>query len=178
MMWDMSNLRGRVIAKDIVDTANELVPRMIAEGADIIVAIPHSGFSTATREGMDENAVYFLSQVAGIDAIMFGHSHRVFPGEAFAEFAGADIEKGTINGVPATMPGFWGSHVGLVDLELSVSGDGEWTVVDGVGSTRAIYERQGSDVVTAGRCSRRSARCGQRGACSDNQLYAYRGWST
>lgn len=147
MQWDMSNLRGRVIAKDIVDTALEVVPRMKAEGADIVIAIPHSGFSTAGREGMDENAVYHLSTIPGIDAIMFGHSHRVFPGEAFAGMSGADIDKGTINGVPATMPGFWGSHLGIVDLELRVSDDGEWTIVDGIGAVRSIYERDGGDVV-------------------------------
>ncbi len=147
MIWDLTNLRDRVIAKDIVETARELLPKMKAEGADIVVAIPHSGFSTAEREGMDENAVYYLSQVPGIDAIMFGHSHRVFPSDAFSDFSGADIEKGTINGVPATMPGFWGSHLGLVDLELNVTGKGEWTVINGVGSARPIYKREGSDVV-------------------------------
>lgn len=148
MQWDMSNLRGRVIAKDIVDTALDVVPRMKAEGADIVIAIPHSGFSTVDRKGMDENAVYHLSNIPGIDAIMFGHSHRVFPGEAFAGMNGANIEKGTINGVPSTMPGFWGSHLGVVDLELRVSNGGEWTVVDGIGGVRSIYEQDGSDIVS------------------------------
>jgi 2',3'-cyclic-nucleotide 2'-phosphodiesterase/3'-nucleotidase len=148
MQWDMSNLRGRVIAKDIVDTALDVVPRMKAEGADIVIAIPHSGFSTADRKGMDENAVYHLSNIPGIDAIMFGHSHRVFPGEAFAGMNGANIEKGTINGVPSTMPGFWGSHLGVVDLELRVSNGGKWTVVDGIGGVRSIYEQDGSDIVS------------------------------
>ncbi len=147
MQWDMSNLRGQVIAKDIVDTALDLVPKMKAEGADIVIAIPHSGFSTADREGMDENAVYHLSNVPDIDAILFGHSHRVFPGEAFAGMGGVDIDKGTINGVPATMPGFWGSHLGIIDLELQVSNAGEWTIVDGIGDVRAIYERDGGDII-------------------------------
>ena len=148
MQWDMSNLRGRVIAKDIVDTALDVVPRMKAEGADIVIAIPHSGFSTADRKGMDENAVYHLSNIPEIDAIMFGHSHRIFPSEAFSGMNGANIEKGTINGVPSTMPGFWGSHLGIVDLELRVSNGGEWTVVDGIGGVRSIYEQDGSDIVS------------------------------
>ena len=148
MQWDMSNLRGRVIAKDIVDTALDVVPRMKGEGADIVIAIPHSGFSTADRKGMDENAVYHLSNIPEIDAIMFGHSHRIFPSEAFSGMNGANIEKGTINGVPSTMPGFWGSHLGIVDLELRVSNGGEWTVVDGIGGVRSIYEQDGSDIVS------------------------------
>ena len=117
MQWDRSNLRGRVVAHDIVDTAAALVPKMKAEGADIVVAIPHSGISTATREGMEEQTTYYLSLVPDIDAIMFGHSHRVFPSETYADIEGVDLVNGTINGVAATMPGFWGSHLGFVDLQ-------------------------------------------------------------
>jgi len=147
MNWDMSNLKGRVVAHDIVDTARQLVPQMKAEGADIVVAIPHSGIATVSPHGMDENASYYLSQVPGIDAIMFGHSHRVFPSDAYADLAGVDIENGTINGVPATMPGFWGSHLGYVDLQLSVSDSGEWTVAGGIGAVRPIVRRDGSELI-------------------------------
>ncbi|MEM7500534.1 MAG: bifunctional 2',3'-cyclic-nucleotide 2'-phosphodiesterase/3'-nucleotidase [Pseudomonadota bacterium] len=142
LQWDLSHLKGRVVAHDIVDTARRLVPRMREEGADIVIAIPHSGIGRLERHGMEENATYHLSTVPGIDALMFGHSHRVFPSDAYGNMPGVDVEKGTINGVPATMPGFWGSHVGYVDLELAVSADGVWRVVDGRGSVRSIFERR------------------------------------
>lgn len=148
MQWDMANLAGRVVAKDIVDTARLLVPKMKSEGADVVIAIPHSGFTVKTRSGMDENAVFYLSEVPGIDAIMFGHNHQVFPSETYASVSNVNIEKGTINGVPSTMPGFWGSHLGIVDLQLSVSTAGKWQVLDGKGSTRAIY-RQDKDGIVA-----------------------------
>ncbi|MEJ2172762.1 MAG: bifunctional 2',3'-cyclic-nucleotide 2'-phosphodiesterase/3'-nucleotidase [Woeseiaceae bacterium] len=147
MQWDFSNLRGRVTARDIVETALELVPRMKAEGADIVVAIPHSGLAAIDRRGMDENATYYLSQVPGIDAILFGHSHRVFPGDRYADIAGVDITRGTINGIPSSMPGFWGSHLGYVDLQLVVSDTGEWAVVDGIGAVRPIFKRDGQDII-------------------------------
>jgi 2',3'-cyclic-nucleotide 2'-phosphodiesterase/3'-nucleotidase len=147
MNWDMSNLKGRIVAHDIVDTARQLVPQMKAEGADIVVAIPHSGIATVAPHGMDENASYYLSQVPGIDAIMFGHGHRVFPSDTYADLAGVDIENGTINGVPATMPGFWGSHLGYVDLQLTVSDTGEWIVASGIGAVRPIFKRDGSDLI-------------------------------
>ena len=147
MQWDRSHLHGRVVAHDMVDAAERLVPKMREEGADIVVAIPHSGLSSAARRGREEQATYYLSRVAGIDALMFGHSHRVFPGAAFADFPGADVEAGTINGKPATMPGFWGSHLGYVDLELAVSADGEWRVVSGRGAVRPIYERRDGNAV-------------------------------
>jgi 2',3'-cyclic-nucleotide 2'-phosphodiesterase/3'-nucleotidase len=147
MKWDLSNLRGRVIARDIVDTAREVVPRMQAEGADLVIAIPHSGISTVGRRGMDENATYYLSTVPGIDAILFGHSHRVFPSDNYRGIDGVDVDKGTINGVPATMPGFWGNHLGYVDLQLSVSDTGEWTVLGGRGVVESIAARDGTDSV-------------------------------
>jgi 2',3'-cyclic-nucleotide 2'-phosphodiesterase / 3'-nucleotidase len=43
MQWDKKNLEGKVIAKDIVETAKKFIPEMKSKGADIIVAIPHSG---------------------------------------------------------------------------------------------------------------------------------------
>ncbi|MGB0941869.1 MAG: bifunctional 2',3'-cyclic-nucleotide 2'-phosphodiesterase/3'-nucleotidase [Marinomonas sp.] len=143
MTWDKANLTGKVISKDIVETARKFVPEMKAKGADVVVAIPHSGMYDTPREGMDEHATYYLAKVEGIDAIMFGHSHRVFPGDkALDAYEGVDSEKGTVFGVAATMPGFWGSHLGVVDLTLEKE-NGKWEVVDGTGSVRAIAKREG-----------------------------------
>ncbi|MDA0705088.1 MAG: bifunctional 2',3'-cyclic-nucleotide 2'-phosphodiesterase/3'-nucleotidase [Proteobacteria bacterium] len=147
MNWDRTNLQGKVVAHDIVDMARELVPKMKAEGADIVVAIPHSGLGPTASQGMDENAAWLLSTVPDIDAIMFGHSHQVFPSATYAGINNVDIERGTINGVPATMPGSWGSHLGYVDLQLAVGANGTWRVVDGAGRTRPIVERIGDEVV-------------------------------
>ena len=47
-----------------------------------------------------------LAAVEGIDAIMTGHNHLMFPSSAFADFAGVDADKGTIHGKPATMGGY------------------------------------------------------------------------
>ena len=76
---------------------------------------------------MAENSVYYLTEVEGIDAIAFGHSHAVFPSKAFANLPNTDVEKGTINGVPSVMPGRWGDHLGVIDLVLKQKGD-SWTV--------------------------------------------------
>ena len=126
MQWDKQNLTGKVITKDIVDTARVFVPQMKAAGADIVVAVPHSSLTTVDRTGLDENATFYLSEVPDIDAILFGHGHIEFPGRRFADLAGVDNDNGLVNGVPAVMPGFWGSHLGVIDLDLSVSDTGAW----------------------------------------------------
>lgn len=146
MQWDKTNLEGKVVTKDIVETAEHFIPKMKADGADIIVAIPHSGIGTVTSEGMEENATYDLSKVDGIDAILFGHSHGTFPSAAYDGIEGVDTTNGTINGTPAVMPGYWGSHLGLVDLQLQHA-DGKWTVLNGKSSTRGIADKDGKPLV-------------------------------
>ncbi|EGQ9881577.1 2',3'-cyclic-nucleotide 2'-phosphodiesterase [Vibrio vulnificus] len=140
MVWDKKNLEGKVFAKDIKETAEELVPQIKKEGADVIVAIPHSGVSSDPYKIGAENSVYYLSEVDGIDAIAFGHSHAVFPGKGFDNIQGVDNQAGTINGVAAVMPGRWGSHVGIIDLELQQK-QGKWTVVKGQTEARPIFDK-------------------------------------
>lgn len=147
MQWDKTNLAGKLVARDIVDSAHRYVPEMRSKGADIVIAVPHSGLTTQAPRAMDENATYELSLIHGIDAILFGHAHQVFPSETYADFPGVDVKRGTINGVPATMPGFWGSHLGIVDLELRRGVLGGWEVISGIGSVRAIYKREGREKV-------------------------------
>lgn len=139
LQWDKVNLEGKVTVKDITETAKQLVPQMRKEGADIVIAIPHSGLSSDPYKLMAENSVYYLSEVEGINAIMFGHSHGVFPSDKFSGIKGIDIENGLINGVPAVMPGQWGDHLGVVDLVLDKS-DAGWTVSTAKATTRAIFD--------------------------------------
>jgi 2',3'-cyclic-nucleotide 2'-phosphodiesterase / 3'-nucleotidase len=140
MLWDRSNLLGKVRTLDIVETARKYVPEMRAKGADVVVAIPHSGLEFGTTILFAENVVAKLSSVPGIDAILFGHSHGEFPGGFFSKHPKVDLAKGTIGGVPAVMPGAWGSHLGVVDLTLD-NASGRWAVTDGRAHLRAVWDR-------------------------------------
>ena len=139
MTWDKSNLAGKVKVNDITETARRYVPQMKKEGADLIVAIPHSGLSSLPYQVMAENSVYYLSQVPDINAIMFGHSHAVFPSKDFFDIKGVDIDKGTLNSIPAVMPGQWGDHLGLVDLVIN-NDQGSWKVEEATAQARPIYD--------------------------------------
>jgi 2',3'-cyclic-nucleotide 2'-phosphodiesterase / 3'-nucleotidase len=140
MQWDKAHLEGRVIAKDMVAVAQKYVPEMRAKGAQVVIAIPHSGFEKGEVAQFAENAVSKLADVAGIDAILFGHSHAEFPSKAFASYPKVDIDRGTINGVAAVMPGRWGDHLGLIDLTLD-NASGAWKVTASQSSIRPIYDR-------------------------------------
>ncbi|QNQ18765.1 bifunctional 2',3'-cyclic-nucleotide 2'-phosphodiesterase/3'-nucleotidase [Kosakonia sp. SMBL-WEM22] len=139
MVWDKANLSGKVTVNDITETARHYVPEMRAKGADLVVVVAHSGLSAEPYQAMAENSVYYLSQVPGVDAILFGHAHAVFPSKEFAAIKGADINKGTLNGIPAVMPGMWGDHLGVVDLVLN-NDAGKWQVSDAKAEARPIYD--------------------------------------
>ncbi|HEU5141126.1 MAG TPA: bifunctional 2',3'-cyclic-nucleotide 2'-phosphodiesterase/3'-nucleotidase [Bacillales bacterium] len=139
MQWDHANLSGKVITKDIYKTAQKFVPMMIADGADIVVAVPHSGVGPEVIRDNEENAVYSLTQVDGIDAVLFGHAHKVFPSDDFAGIDNVNLEKGTINGVPSVEAGLWGDHLGIIDLTLEKDGE-DWNVVDSSSEARPIYD--------------------------------------
>ncbi len=140
MNWDSKHLVGNVEARDILETAEAYVPEMKEQGADIVIALSHSGIGSAQRTDGMENASVPLAEIDGIDALMTGHSHLVFPSPTYAGYAAVDAEAGTIHGKPAVMGGFWGSHMGLIDLMLEREG-GEWRVVTHSASVRPIYER-------------------------------------
>ncbi|MCG8520009.1 MAG: bifunctional 2',3'-cyclic-nucleotide 2'-phosphodiesterase/3'-nucleotidase [Pseudomonadales bacterium] len=142
MQWDKANLEGQVIAKDIRAMAERYVPEMRANGADLVIAIPHSGISTLAYDPANkaENSSWYLADVEGIDAILFGHSHLVFPSSSFSDTDGVDLERGTIKGVPAVMPGYWGSHLGIIDLTLAYNtDDDQWSVRTSDVEARPIF---------------------------------------
>ncbi|MBG9717574.1 bifunctional 2',3'-cyclic-nucleotide 2'-phosphodiesterase/3'-nucleotidase [Bacillus cereus] len=116
MNWDKANLEGKVKAKDIVATAKIMVKKMQNEGADIIVALAHSGVDKSEYKEVNkmENASYHLAtQVPGVDAVLMGHSHTEV--------------KDVFNGVPVVMPGVFGSNLGIIDMQLKKV-NGTWEV--------------------------------------------------
>lgn len=147
MNWDRGHLEGQFATRDILEAARAWVPQMREEGAQIVIALSHSGIQPGPKTEMMENASFQLAGIDGIDAVVSGHQHLVWPGKDF-EGEGFDAGTGLINGKPVVMAGFWGSHLGLIDLMLARDGEG-WTVAGAESSTRPIYERGEDRSVTA-----------------------------
>lgn len=146
MTWDAKNLEGKASTRDIVKAAEAWVPQMREEGADIVIALSHSGIGQQAYTENLENASVPLAAVEGIDAIVTGHSHLDFPGPKFDKIAGVDNAKGLISGKPGVMGGFWGSHLGLIDLLIEREG-GAWRVVSSTSEARPIYRREEKKVI-------------------------------
>ncbi|WP_338777033.1 bifunctional 2',3'-cyclic-nucleotide 2'-phosphodiesterase/3'-nucleotidase [Metabacillus sp. FJAT-52054] len=139
--WDKANLEGKVVTKDIVKSAQKFIPEMKQKGADIIVVLSHSGLDPAAQSDGAENAVFDLAtKVSDIDAIVSGHQHGLFPGDAkYNNIDKIDNKKGTVNGIPVVMPKNWGSHLGLIDMTLSKM-NGKWEVSDSQSAASPIYD--------------------------------------
>ncbi|WP_298933743.1 bifunctional 2',3'-cyclic-nucleotide 2'-phosphodiesterase/3'-nucleotidase [uncultured Ruegeria sp.] len=148
MNWDRKHLEGNVEARDIVETAKAYVPEMQEQGCDLIIALSHSGIGDADHADGMENASVVLAGVEGIDALVTGHNHLVFPSPTFADLPGIDVDKGTLMGKPAVMGGFWGSHLGLLDLLLERDGNA-WRVVTTTSEARPISRRNEDRSITA-----------------------------
>lgn len=140
MQWDRGHLEGKYHARDILETVRAWVPEVRRLGADIVILLAHTGIDTGSEVPLMENAAYHLAGIEGVDALVLGHLHKMWPAKDF-EGEGLDQAKGTIHGKPATMAGFWGSHLGVIDLMLDHDGSA-WKVVGGESALRPISQRQ------------------------------------
>ncbi|MGL4238541.1 bifunctional 2',3'-cyclic-nucleotide 2'-phosphodiesterase/3'-nucleotidase [Tabrizicola sp.] len=130
--WDRDGLNGRIWSRDILAAAKAWLPRLRARGADIIVALAHTGIGAANPNDGTENAATALAALPEVDAVVAGHSHLTFPGPGFPASPEIDPVLGRLAGKPAVMPGHSGSHVGIIDLTLEhrSSGGRRWQVIE------------------------------------------------
>ena len=151
--WDRKHLENRIWTRDIMETAAFYVPKLRAAGADLVVVLCHSGIEDVDAIPGLENAAVPVAALDGVDVVMAGHSHLVFPSADFATLKHSDTERGLIHGTPVTMAGFGGSHVGCVDLNLSLSGE-TWKPVEAraraiaVDLTRSGLSATAADILT------------------------------
>ena len=144
LQWDKANLEGHVQVTGWKETAQRYVPEMKAAGADIIVALAHGGIDMKTAyDPAMENGAGYLSQVPGIDALITGHQHLLFPDTSatspFVGQPGVDPVRGLVNGVPAVQAGQWGNNLGQITLKLSY--DKGWRVQQDATTVQRISTR-------------------------------------
>jgi 2',3'-cyclic-nucleotide 2'-phosphodiesterase/3'-nucleotidase len=135
--WDQKHLAGKVAVVGAREAATQYVPELRAKGADVVVALSHGGLDTSAYSPKMENQSYHLAGT-GIDALLIGHSHLIFPkakeagGPALdpslvAIPAGAKVDavNGFVNGVPTVMAQSWGRRLGIIRMTMVYQG-GKW----------------------------------------------------
>lgn len=137
VMWDADHLEGRVKIDDMVSSAAAAISALREEGADVVIALAHTGFG-ATRwvRGM-ENALHPITSLPGLDAAVGGHTHLLHASVP------ADADGVA---VPVVMPGSGGSHLGVLDLDLAYR-DGAWRPAGTTAALRPVSTRTATGVV-------------------------------
>ncbi|TCL08064.1 2',3'-cyclic-nucleotide 2'-phosphodiesterase/3'-nucleotidase [Shimia isoporae] len=130
--WNASRLQGAVVGCDILQAARSQVAALLAEGADLVVALAHSGLSTAPYGPDMEKVASHVAALEGVDALIAGHVHECFPSAQSADSAlEAELRK-SVNGKPVVMPGAMAACLGQIDLYLTqaenASGRKKWCV--------------------------------------------------
>lgn len=133
---------ARLGTRDSLEAAHAWVPELRRQGADFVVALCHAGIGENHGQDRSENAALALAAVDGVDAIIAGHMHEVFPAPGPAPAFGVDRRHGSLGGKPAVMAGFWGSHLGVIDLVLDRTATGRWQV--------GAFASEARPIITAG----------------------------
>lgn len=133
-MWDAEILQGALEVGDMVPAATATAAGLRARGADVVIALAHTGLGEDSFVPGQENALRALAATPGIDALVGGHTHLLLPDPTAP---GESPEgAGRIAGRPVAMPGAAGSHLAVIDLELARDG-GRWRVTGGCSHLRA-----------------------------------------
>ena len=121
MIWDRDHLSGRLMIRDIVPDVRTAVAEARAAGADVVVAVLHSGldepssYDTVSTGLPAENvSARVAREVPGIDLIVYGHSHR-------------EMADTVIAGVMLMQPRNWATNVAVAELRLEPDRD-RWRV--------------------------------------------------
>ena len=125
--WEASHIDRPLASRGIVETAAAHAPALKANGADVVVALCHSGIGFAGEHSVADSVAGEVAGLPGIDAVVAGHTHRNFPDPEMAKGPGLDPLRGRIHGRPVVAPGFNGSHLGVIDLVLAPKPQG-WKV--------------------------------------------------
>jgi 2',3'-cyclic-nucleotide 2'-phosphodiesterase/3'-nucleotidase len=154
LQWEREQLDGRLQARSMVEAAVAHVAALRGAGAELVKALVHGGIleegdapdlsadpptgppigpaaadGVRGARGLTEGIASTLAALDGLDVLMLGHAHEVFPGPRFRGMTGIDGRAGRVLGKPAVMPGLQGSHLGVIDLTLERAPQG-WRLAD------------------------------------------------
>jgi 2',3'-cyclic-nucleotide 2'-phosphodiesterase/3'-nucleotidase len=124
-IWDKAHVQGKLEFRDILVSAKHWIPKMKAAGADVIVAIPHSGlgaefcpyytgYSESSGLPRENVAADMARQFPDIDVIFPGHTHVEVQGTLMGNAAVAQAQK-------------WGERLSVADLTLEKV-NGHWQI--------------------------------------------------
>lgn len=130
LLWEASHLQGKASAHPMLECARTAARDLRSQGADIIIALAHTGLPNNAQDSISEETMaQQIAALPDVDAVIAGHSHKVFPTE------NSDTDQGN-----TVLPGFFGSHLGVIDLMLVRSGQA-WCAMQPTAQVWATAQR-------------------------------------
>lgn len=121
-VWNKAELPPGTLIENPTVALRRTVEQLREDGVDLVIALAHMGLGQAgdPRCSGDAGALA-LAGTPGIDAVIAGHTHLRHP-EAGNEIADLPPDR------PVVMPGWAGSDLGVIDLQLAQDADKRWRV--------------------------------------------------
>lgn len=126
-IWDKKHLEGTIEFEDMVTSAQTYAPQLKEQGADVVIALAHTGKDPAGQQWdasqLQENiATSIATEVPDIDVVVAGHSHQDQPEEVVTQSDGTQAL--------ITQPNYWARSVSEVELNLVPDEDGDGFTID------------------------------------------------
>lgn len=120
---------------DILSETRIQAKALKEQGADIIVAVAHSGIGTDSPDELSTDTCYAISKLKNIDVVMGGHIHVNFPSsngdvQKYYELPNVDQETGLMNGKSVIIVADRGAGIGVADLQIRITKNGKVKIDD------------------------------------------------
>ncbi|NLJ95818.1 MAG: hypothetical protein GX321_01580 [Clostridiales bacterium] len=139
---------GILVTEDMIENAQKQAAILKEEGADIIIALSHTGIGPENPETNFKNVAYALTKIPEIDVVVCGHEHNLFPTNdmtsPYFKLPGVNKESYLMNGKNVVMAGDRGKAIGVVDLEIEINDD-KVKIVNRKSELRMVNEKSTSE---------------------------------
>jgi 2',3'-cyclic-nucleotide 2'-phosphodiesterase / 3'-nucleotidase / 5'-nucleotidase len=151
MVWDRDHVRGQLTMTDIVPAVRRAVAAARRDGADVVVVVAHTGLdgpasydTVATRLPSENVVARIAHEVAGVDLIVYGHSHR-------------EMVDTVVNGVRLMQPRHYAASVAVARLQLARAAGGWRVTASSATAVRTTRHAESPAVLAASESAHRAA---------------------
>ncbi len=121
--------QGIIETRDIVESVRSEAKALKRDGADLVIALIHSGIGSEKAKKLDDNVGYAVTAIPEVDAVCAGHTHMDFPydsakAEPYYDYSDTDGD-GLMHGKALIEEKDHASSLGIADIKLGFSAAGK-----------------------------------------------------
>ena len=141
--------KGIVETQDIVTSVSAGAKALKKQGAQVVIALIHSGIGAENPLSRADNVGYAVTAIPEVDAVCCGHTHMDFPADTAKAAPYYDYEEtdgdGLMNGKPLVEEEDHGKSLGITDIKIAFSKWGTPYVKSASAKVRKITSADAED---------------------------------